>query len=281
MFPPTLTRRLLGFRVFLALCACALLAPRPAGADTGRVPWFRETVSLRAAAIFAFIDSDVEYKGIDIDLESDLGLDEFEVLPSIDMHWRFTRNKKHRLELGYFSVLRSGTRNIDFDLELPNNVVIPINARTETDFDVHIASLTYGYSILHGQRKELGIVAGLDFIVADASVTGRVSGMMIEIEDDLIEEGFNVPFPTAGLLFNWAFSDRLAILSRFQYFGIKFESVEGSLFRGNLRVEHQTFRHVNLFLGYDFLGANVGLSGKLESIELFDHGPMVGIDVRF
>ena len=48
-------------------------------------------VAFKGAATFAFIDSDIKYKGQEIDLEDDLGLDEFSVLPSLDLRWRFTR----------------------------------------------------------------------------------------------------------------------------------------------------------------------------------------------
>jgi hypothetical protein len=257
-----------------------------AGASDVGAPWFQETLALKGGAIFAFIDSDIEYKGQDIDLEDDLDLEKFSVLPSLDLRWRFTRNKKHRLEAGYFSILRSDSRILEFELELPGgDETIPIGARLDTDFGVHIATLTYGYSILHDERKELGIFAGLDFIVADATVSGRCSigGAPPErCDDDLIEENFNVPFPTAGLYFDWAFSERLALMNRFQYFGLKFEGVHGQLFRGKVRLQHRTFRNVHLFVGYDVLGANVDFDdSSFAWLGLVYHGPTLGLVLRF
>ncbi len=268
----------------LALLALALLFSQAAGASDAGAPWFHETLSLKGAVIFAFIDSDIEYKGREIDLEDDLDLEEFSALPSLDLRWRFTRNKKHRLEAGYFAILRSDTRTLAFDLELPGDgETIKLGARLDTDFNVHIATLTYGYSILHDERKELGIFAGLDFIVADAKVSGTcdIGGVPQECDDDLIEENFNIPFPTAGLYFDWAFSDRLALLSRFQYFGLKFEGVEGQLFRGKIRLQHRTFRNVDLFVGYDVMGANVDFDASFEWLVLVYHGPTLGLVARF
>jgi hypothetical protein len=69
-------------RLPLALLALALLCPQAAGASDAGDPWFQETVAFQGAAIFAFIDSDIEYKGRDFDLEDDFDLDEFSVLPS-------------------------------------------------------------------------------------------------------------------------------------------------------------------------------------------------------
>jgi len=268
----------------LALLALALLCSQAAGASDADAPWFHETLALKGAVIFAFIDSDIEYKGRGIDLEDDLDLDDFSVLPSLDLRWRFTRNKKHRLEAGYFAILRSDTETLAFDLELPGSgETIELGARLDTDFDVHIATLTYGYSFLHDERVEFGIFGGLDFIVADAKVSGtcRIGSIPYECDDDLIEENFNIPFPTAGLYFDWAFSDRLALLSRFQYFGVKFEGIEGQLFRGKVRLQHRTFRNVDLFVGYDVLGANVDFGGSLDWLGLVYHGPTLGLVLSF
>lgn len=262
----------------------ALLCSQAAGASDADTPWFHETLALKGAVIFAFIDSDIEYKGRQIDLEDDLDLDDFSALPSLDLRWRFTRNKKHRLEAGYFAILRSDSRILDFELELPGeDEPLPIGANLDTDFNVHIATLTYGYSFLHDERVELGIFGGLDFIVADAKVSGtyRIGDVPQELDDDLIEENFNIPFPTAGLYFDWAFSDRLALLSRFQYFGLKFEGIEGQLFRGKVRLQHRTFRNVDLFVGYDVLGANVDFDGSFEWLGLVYHGPTLGLVLSF
>lgn len=274
----------MALRSTLALLALALLSSQAAGASDAGTPWFQETIAFKGAAIFAFIDSDITYNGRDLDLEDDLDLDDFSALPSLDLRWRFTRNRKHRLEASYFSILRTDSRTLDFDLELPNDTVIPIGVRTETDFNVHIATLTYGYSILHRERMEFGLFAGLDFIVAEAEVDGKCSigDLPLDCDDDLIEENFNVPFPTAGLYLDWALAEKLALMTRFQYFGIKFEGIHGQLFRGKVRLQHRTFRHVDLFLGYDVLGANVDFgSSSFEWLGLVYHGPTAGLVLSF
>jgi hypothetical protein len=274
----------MNLRTPLALVTLALLSSQAAGASDVGAPWFQETISFKGAAIFAFIDSDIKYDGQSLDLEDDLDLDDFSVLPSLDLRWRFTRNRKHRLEAGYFSILRTDSRTLDFDLELPNDTVIPIGVRTETDFNVHIATLTYGYSFLHRERMELGLFAGLDFIVAEAKVDGkcRIGNLPLDCDDDLIDENFNVPFPTAGLYFDWAFAEKLALMTRFQYFGLKFEGIQGQLFRGKVRLQHRTFRHVDLFVGYDVLGANVDFdSSGFDWLGLVYHGPTLGLVLKF
>jgi hypothetical protein len=252
-----------------------------AGDDEG-IPWFRETVALDGAAIFAFLDTDVEIRGTDIDLESDLDLNDFAVLPSAGLRWRFSDNKKHRIEAGYFSILRSAAVTVQREITLPDGSTIPIGARAETDLDLHVASLTYGYSFLHRPTLELGIILGLDFIVADSEVRGSLSGPSNVLSDDLLGEHFDVPFPTAGLYFDWAFLERLALLSRFQYFGVKVGGISGELFRGGFQLEHRTTKHLHLFAGYEALGANIDLNSKsVGDLSLVYHGPRAGVRILF
>lgn len=271
-------------RLALVLTALLLLAsPEPARAgDDGGIAWFRETVAIDGAAIFAFLDTDVEVRGNDIDLESDLDLNDFAVLPSAGLLWRFTRNKRHRLELGYFSILRSATVNVQRDITLPDGSVVPVGARAETDLDLHITTLTYGYSFLHRPSLETGLFLGLDFIVADSKIRGTIAGPGNVVSDDLLGEHFDVPFPTAGLYLNWAFLDRLALFTRVQYFGLKVNDIEGELFRGGLMLEHRTAKHLHLFAGYEALGALVDLGSKsVGDLSLVYHGPRAGLRILF
>ena len=47
------------------------------------------------------------------------------------------------------------------------------------------------------------------------------------------------------------------------------------------RLQHSTFKHVDLYIGYDALGANVDFDGSFEELDLVYHGPTAGIEVRF
>jgi len=87
-------------------------------------------------------------------------------------------------------------------LEIP----IPLNARVRTQIDLHVVWLTYGYFLVHDERKELGLNAGLDFVIVDVEVKGHFGAARIRrtVESGLVGENFDIPFPTVGLYFNWA-----------------------------------------------------------------------------
>ena len=106
-----------------------------------------------------------------------------------------------------------------------------------------------------------------------------------DIKLKLSDENVDAPLPTAGGYFNYAFTDRVALLTRFDYFGIDFKNFDGELFMGNLRVQHNTFKNASLWVGYEFVGSSIDVKKKSDdrkgSLDTFSHGPGVGIKLRF
>ena len=133
-----------------------LFAPAFANADPK--PWFQETIDIKLGAVFAFHNTDLEVtesggRKVDVDFENDLNVDSFTVEPNLEFRWRFTKNKKHRLMIGYFGFFRDGTENIGFELPLGGGVVIPVSTETKTEFNFNILDVSYGYSLLLDEKK--------------------------------------------------------------------------------------------------------------------------------
>lgn len=260
------------------LALVGISAPEALAAGPERRPWFHDTVEIGAAAVFSFVDTDIRIPP-DLDLESDLNLDSFVVEPTAGVLWRFTENKRHRFQLDYFSVLRSGSETLDVPIDLPGLPPLDAGVRTKTDFDLHVLSLTYGYAFLQDERKELGIFGGLDFVFADTSIEAQVRGE--PVKGSLVDDSFTTPFPTVGAFWSWAFAERFAFRSRFQVFGLEVGDVSGALFKGTFGIQHDTFEHVNFTLGYELLGATANIDGRLDDFSFFSHGPALGVVLRF
>ena len=114
-------------RTVLALTTCLgfVLAAHPgSGAETepDRQPW--EKFNVNAGVFISNMDTSFRLGsgvGIDIDAEELLGLDATSTVFRVDGSWRFTDNRRHRLDLSWFAVRRSGSRTVgkDFELEHP------------------------------------------------------------------------------------------------------------------------------------------------------------------
>ena len=140
-------------------------------------------------------------------------------------------------------------------------------------------SLVYGYSIWHDERKDIGLFAGIDFIVADTTLEVTIDG--VDETFDVADDSFGTPFPTVGFFANWNFWKSLAWYNRFQYFGVEFNDISGSIFRGDIRLQHDTFRYANFYVGYELLGGTASVDGQLDQFDFFSHGPTVGVVFRF
>ena len=256
----------------------------PALANAQPKPWFQETIDIKLGAAFMFHDTDFEVtepggRKVSVDFENDLNVDEFAVSPNLEFRWRFTKNKKHRLMVSYFGIFRDGTENIGFDLDLGGGVVIPVSTETKTEFNFNIVDVSYGYSLLLDEKKELGLFAGLDFIFLDFKFKAAVAGVDARGK---IADNIKFPFPTVGAYFDYAFTERLALQSKFQVFGLSVGDISGAIFRSNLRLQHNTFEHVGFYAGYELLGMTASVDvDTLSDLTNFSHGPTVGLAVRF
>ena len=266
----------------IAFSAAWLFAP--AIANSQPKPWFQETIDIKLGANFAFHNTNFEVtepsgRTVTVDFEDDLNVDEFSVEPNVEFRWRFTKNKKHRLMVSYFGIFRDGTTNTDFDLDLGGGVVIPVSTSTSTEFSFNVVDVSYGYSLLLDEKKELGLFAGLDFIVVDLRFKAAIAGVDTR---GRVADNFKFPFPTVGAYFDYAFTERLALQTKFQAFGLSVGDVSGAIFRGNLRLQHNTFDHVGFYAGFELLGMTASVDvDSLSDLKNFTYGPSVGLAVRF
>jgi hypothetical protein len=85
--------------------------------DAGDNPWEKFGVDL---GVFLF-KTDSEFRigsglGVDIDVEDILGLDDSDTVFRTDASWRFSENRRHRLDFTWFSLRRDGSRKIGDDI---------------------------------------------------------------------------------------------------------------------------------------------------------------------
>jgi len=262
--------------------------PRSAAAEDASpnvLPWHQETWSLDVGVTGYFHDTRLRVDLLSggsktLDFEHDLGMDRFAASPNLAAQWRFTDNKRHKLRVGYLGIFRDGDRDLTFGLDLGRLGTFPVGVRADTNLDLNLVDITYGYSLCLTERLELGLFLGLDLIWLDFNARATVNGLPRRL--DLADTEFGIPFPTAGLEVSWAFTERLGFVTRLQYFGVQLDEISGSLFRGTFRMQHNTFTNVSFYVGYDLLGlsASVDLdnTGRLRN---FSHGPTLGAVFRF
>ena len=232
-----------------------------AEADTHTEPW--EKFGVQAGYFLSAVDSGVRLGtgiGVDIDVEDLLGLDSSASVFRVGALWRFTENRRHRLDFSWFSLNRDGTRQIlqDIVIEDKDGNEIPINAGSTVDafFDLDIYQLNYSYSFLQDERLDLAVQIGAYIMPIDVGLS------VVGVIDEQGSARFTAPLPVLGLRMDVALTPQWFIRTGAQAFYLEYENFSGSILEVRAAVEYNPWQHVGIGLGFDALGINVEAEGE-------------------
>ena len=180
--------------------------------------------------------------GLSIDAEEALNLDATNSVFRADALWRFSDNKRHRLELTWFSLNRVATRQIGQDITIKdkdgNPITIKAGTAVESYFDLDIYELAYSYSFFQDDRIDLA--AGVGFYIMPLDFGLRSSGL---VEEDG-SASFTAPLPVFGLRMDVALTPKWFLRTGSQIFYLEYDSFTGSVFEFNAAVEYNPWKHL-------------------------------------
>jgi len=225
-------------------------------------PWEKFSVSL--GGFIADTQSGVRVGtglGLDLDVEDVLGLEEKTTVARAEAFWRFSRNRRHRLDASWFALRRSANRTIGeaFDIkdQNGNTVTIQAGSNVNSHFDLDIIEGAYSYSFVQDDRLDLAVGGGvyvmpLDFGLTSTGLTsaeGRVN--------------FTAPLPVAGLRMDVALTPKWYVRTGAQFFYVEYQNFIGHLTQLRAALEFLPFKHFGVGIGADTM--NFQLEGTKES----------------
>jgi hypothetical protein len=226
-----------------------------------RTPW--DKMSLQVGYFITTTNTSLRFGsgiGIEIEAEEFLGLDTTSDVFRVDGYWRFTKSRRHRIDLSWFSLNRSGQRvtDQDFVIEDPegNEITIPAGSSVDAFFNLDIYKAEYSYSFFQDDRFDLAVVLGLYVMPIEAgfSSTGFI--------DYDLEEDFTAPLPVIGLRSDIALTPKWFVRSGFQVLYLEIDRFEGAIFQANAALEYLPWKHVGIGLGFDLLHLEIEAEGK-------------------
>jgi len=242
----------IGFFLLLSLIANPLMADE----STKDSPW--ETFSFNAGVFFAYSSTDLRFGsgiGASVNVEDSFGLSSGNSVFRMEGSWRFSDNLRHKVDLSWFSLNRTGTRITieEFIIEPPAGGDIPIPSGSEVTsyFDLDIYQLTYNYSFLQDSRMDLAGQFGL--YIMPISFGLRVPDLVNKEAD----QSFTAPLPVIGLKIDVLIAPKWYFRSGSQIFYVKYEDFTGSLINLRSAVEYNPWKHVGFGLGFDILRMNI------------------------
>ena len=242
--------------------------------------------SITVAAYFPSLDTKVRVNASDgttgtaIDFEQNLGMQDTETLPTVGFGWRFA--KKHRLDLGYFSLKRSGSAVTTTQIRF-GDTVFDIDLPVSSFFDVDATYILYSYSLLFDEKKELAVSAGLSVQDFKFGIQGNPGQGIIEGES-----GLTAPLPAIGISGGYMFTDRLFLRANLGVFSFDIAlsdeiELRGEIVNAMLGLYHQTFENVRFGISYDYfkVNADFGNATGFNSIDYNYYGPALIVTANF
>ena len=220
-------------------------------------PWERFSLSL--GGFSATINSDVSLgaKGLnlEVNVEDALDMDSSVSVFRLDGMWRFSRNLRHRLDLGWFDISRDASTTLLQDIEI-GDTIFPLGTKVTSSFDLQVFKGAYSYSFFQDDRMDLGVSFGLFVMPIDFKIDA--SGAFEGHE----RESITAPLPVLGLRADFAITPKLFLKYSFDFFYLEYDQFEGAVTDTKLALEYNAFKYLGFGIGLDRFNIHIEAEGE-------------------
>ena len=249
-----------GMGFYVAVIALVFLSPTVVAAEEGEKakPW--ERFSFNVGGFLTALSSDFRIgsqalgAGVDVNVEDALGLNSSMFVFRADAIYRFTDNRRHRLDLSYIDLRRSSTKTLQSDIQIKDQT-FPIGTTVDSLFDLKIIRGAYSYSIFQDDRFDLGLSVGAYVMPIKIRVSSSQSGTAEE-------ESITAPLPVVGLRFDFAITPKFFLKQSFDFFYFQYQNFQGSLYDAKVGLEYNIWKHVGVGVAYEYLRMEFKAEGQ-------------------
>jgi hypothetical protein len=256
-------------------------------------PW-RVYVGVFDASVNSEINfnGDVLPPGPPLDIEDLLGVKDSKVAAWGGVSWRFAR--RHTVEFEYFELNRGASESDTFEPPIQVGDFIIEAGEISTSYDTAVGRLTYGFSMIRGERSDLQLKAGLYIasLKADLGLAGAICdpttmppmppGCPVEATASESED-VSAPLPHLGLSYAYAITPTVVINLAALGFAVELDNIDGSIIELDADVAWQPWRNVGFGLGLRYFETDVESSGsELNGSFNFSYfGPSLFVQATF
>lgn len=186
------------------------------------------------------VDESPTLPGTQINAEEDLGLEDFQLLPQVEL--TLLPGERHLVRLSAFAMHRSADKFIEREISFDNEDY-QIGERVDSLLNLTMFGLTYGYRFVVHRRGELSATFGLQ--IADVEANAVVRSRVVRESESGV-----APLPLLGFEGRFDFTQRWAMEARAQYLTVNADQVNGSILDGRLVLTWRLNPYLALGLGY-------------------------------
>lgn len=246
-----------------------------------------DRIWIQVGVFFPKIDSDVRIDqndlnvGTEIDLESDLGLNDNATVFNGVLGYQFAR--RWHVEAEYFAIGRKSTAQIDREIII-DDTVYPASAEVSGRLDSDIYRLSVGWSAVANEKTRVNLSLG--FHVTDFLL--RFEGEA-EVGEDVFESTVEsrsllAPLPTIGIYATHSFNDRISVSARGDFFSLKIDEYDGTLWNARIGANYRFHKKFGVGAGWRLTSYDVGIDGAGDltgSIKYKFNGPFIVLEAGF
>jgi hypothetical protein len=221
------------------------------------------------------VDSNGGVTGTVLSGENQFGLDSSDYEPKFEVMVR--AGVHSRLWLDYFTLDRTGSTTVAQPITFHDVVLQPTDP-LQSELDLRLLGLAYGYSVWHGEKLELAPT--LEITEVQIAAQAKVATETIHINQT---EDIAGPYPTPGLAATWVLSKHFYLDGRAQYLHLDIKDFDGWYGKAELAGLYRFSPNVSFALGYTELRMHLE-STKVHESGLFDFdtkGPEIFVRVAF
>jgi hypothetical protein len=221
------------------------------------------------------VDSNGDVPGATINAEKQFGLDSSDFEPKFEVMVR--AGQRNRLWLDYFTLDRMGNTMVQLPIQF-RDVVLQATDPLQSELDLRMLGIAYGYSFWHGEKLELA--ATLEITQVQISAQAKVATESVHVDQS---EDIAGPFPTPGMAATWVLSKHFYLDGRVQSLHVHIKEFDGTLEMAQLAAFYRFQPNISFAVGYTELKANLE-SMKTHDSGLFEFntkGPEIFVRVSF
>jgi len=221
------------------------------------------------------VDARSGLPGTTVSGEHQLGLDSSDFEPKFQVMVR--AGVRNRIWLDYFTLDRTANTTLDQTIVF-RDVTLQVTDPLQSELDLRLLGLTYGYSVWHGEKLELAATLGITEVQISARARVATESVHINQSEDIAG-----PYPTPGVAATWVLSKRFYLDGRAQSLHLHVQEFDGTLVEAELAALYRFRPNVSFALGYTELTASLD-SRKTHESGLFDFntkGPELFVRVAF
>jgi hypothetical protein len=275
---------------FLLIALIASMAGNASAADPGDNALFNARFAFYLGGFFPQVSSTIRLDGKilgdgdELSFENAFGLEDSKTVLWGGARWRISR--RNMLEFEMADLTRNGSVTVVSDPIEIGDSVAQVGARIDSFFDVTLGRLTYGFSIMKDEKKEILLKAGLHIadlgagfqLTGAVCVDGEVPPNCPQLESPRLEsDDVTAPLPHFGAAFNYAFTPTLGLRLQVLGFALEINDIDGSLVEIDADLVWQPWEHFGLGAGLRYFNVNIEAkkSGRKAEFDFEYYGPAI------